>query len=60
MYIADTMAVRLGLGIDERKIVRIAGRLHDIGHYPLSHVCEFPYKKNLESFPDDSFCIQIN
>ncbi len=60
MYIADKMAVRLGLGIDERKIVRIAGLLHDIGHYPLSHVCEFPYKKNLESFPDDSFCTQIN
>ncbi len=60
MYIADKIAVRLGLGIEERKIVRIAGLLHDIGHYPLSHVCEFPYKKNLESFPDDSFCTQIN
>ena len=60
MYIADKIAVRLGLSMEERKIVRLAGLLHDIGHYPLSHVCEFPYKKNLESFPDDSFCMQIN
>lgn len=60
MYIADKIAMRLGLGLKERKIVRIAGLLHDVGHYPLSHVCEFPYKKNLESFPDESFCTQIN
>ena len=60
MYIADKIAVRLGLTLKERKIVRLAGLLHDIGHYPLSHVCEFPYKKGLESFPDDSFCAQNN
>lgn len=60
MYIADKIAIRLGLEPKERKIVRIAGLLHDIGHYPLSHVCEFPYKKNLESFPDNSFCVKIN
>ena len=60
MYIADKIAIRLNLSVEERKIVRLAVLLHDIGHYPLSHVCEFPYKKNLESFPDDSFCSQIN
>lgn len=38
MYIADRMAMQLGLSVQERKIVRLAGLLHDIGHYPLSHV----------------------
>lgn len=60
MYIADKIAIQLKLNVRERKIVRFAGLLHDIGHYPLSHVCEFPYKKNLESFPDDSFCLDVN
>ena len=55
MYIADKIAVQLELPDKERKIIRLAGLLHDIGHYPLSHVCEFPYKKDLESFPDNSF-----
>lgn len=60
MYIADKIATQLGLADSERKIIRLAGLLHDIGHYPLSHVCEFPYQKNLESFPDNSFCKSIN
>lgn len=56
MYIADKIALRLNLSSDERKIVRLAGLLHDIGHYPLSHVCEFPYKKNLENYSYENFC----
>lgn len=45
MHIADKIAISLGLTCQDRKIVRLAGLLHDIGHYPLSHVCEAPYKK---------------
>lgn len=45
MHIADKMAISLGLTTKERKILRLAGLLHDIGHYPLSHVCEAPYHK---------------
>ena len=60
MYIADKMALQLDLPIDQRKIVRLAGLLHDIGHYPLSHVCEYPYKESLEDFPDNSYCKSIN
>ena len=32
MYIADKIAMRLELSMEERKIVRLAGLLHDIGH----------------------------
>lgn len=60
MYIADKIATRLGLTPQERKIVRLAGLLHDIGHYPLSHVCEFPYKKSPGSFPTNEYCKVIN
>lgn len=62
MHIADKIATRLNLTTKERKILRFAGLLHDIGHYPLSHVCEFPYKKSLAllDLPDDRFCHEIN
>lgn len=60
MYIADKIALRLKLSNDERRIIRMAGLLHDIGHYPLSHVCESPYKKGLEIFLDESYCKNIN
>lgn len=60
MHIADKIAIHIGLNDQERKIVRMAALLHDIGHYPLSHVCEFPYKRGLEVFQDNDFCKLIN
>ena len=48
MYIADLMALHLGIFTDEqRQLLRLAGLLHDIGHYPLSHVTEYVYGDNL-------------
>lgn len=45
MYIVDQMAVKLGLFDDnQRQLLRLAGMLHDIGHYPLSHDVEYVYK----------------
>ena len=62
MHIADKMAISLGLTNAERRILRLAGLLHDIGHYPLSHVGEAPYWKpmTLEEKPDNEFCQNIN
>lgn len=62
MHIADKIAISLGLDSKERKFVRLAGLLHDIGHYPLSHVCEAPYRKSmfLEDLSDDKLCKSIN
>ena len=62
MHIADKIAISLKLSSKERKFVRLAGLLHDIGHYPLSHVCEAPYRKPmfLEDLSDDELCKSIN
>ena len=60
MYIADRMAQALHLSTIERKTARLAGLLHDIGHYPLSHVCEFPYKKKMVHFSETAFCEEWN
>lgn len=54
MYIADLMALNLRdseynlkYNDGERQLLRLAGLLHDIGHYPLSHVTEYVYNDNL-------------
>ena len=44
MHVADKMAISMKLTNRERRILRMAGLLHDIGHYPLSHVGEGPYR----------------
>lgn len=43
MHVVDQMALHLGFDDDERQILRLAGLLHDIGHYPLSHDVEGAY-----------------
>ena len=40
MHIADCMVQELGLSDDDRKIVRLAALLHDVGHGPFSHLFE--------------------
>lgn len=56
MYIVDLMACNLKDGQcnrffddEQRQTLRLAGLLHDIGHYPLSHVTEHVYLHNLFS-----------
>lgn len=54
MHIADLMAINIKT-IDskplyndgQRQLLRLAGLLHDIGHYPLSHVTEYVYNSKL-------------
>ena len=43
MYIVDQMAIKLNFNSDERQVIRLAGMLHDIGHYPFSHDVEAAY-----------------
>ena len=46
LYIVDQMAIKLHIFDDnQRQLLRLAGMLHDIGHYPLSHDIEYVYKK---------------
>lgn len=60
MHIADKIAKQLDISDEGRKIIRMAGLLHDIGHYPLSHVCETPYKNSMNSYNEESLCQEVN
>lgn len=40
MYIIDNISQTLGLCLENRKKLRLAALLHDIGHYPFSHTIE--------------------
>lgn len=50
-------------GEENRQILRLAGLLHDIGHYPWSHVTEHvvinDLKKTIRSFPTDDDTIIV-
>ncbi len=44
MHTADKMATKLQFKDHERQFIRLAALLHDIGHYPLSHIGEYAYR----------------
>lgn len=57
MHIVDQMATRLEFSDDARQIIRLAGMLHDIGHYPFSHDVETAYDDaiQLSDSPSEEF-----
>lgn len=48
MHIADQMAIHLEYDEEHRVLLRLAGLLHDLGHYPLSHEGESAYMDEYE------------
>lgn len=66
MHVADKMIVSLQdkenseAFSDKRRLVRMAALLHDIGHYPLSHLIESEVKKDAKSkFKTKDISIEI-
>lgn len=51
MHIADQMAQKLKFDDDSRQVLRLAGLLHDIGHYPLSHDLQTVFEQ-VFSYPE--------
>ncbi len=55
MHIADKMVTTLQEkehlieSSDTRQVIRLAALLHDIGHYPLSHIIEVPIRKDAKA-----------
>jgi HD superfamily phosphohydrolase len=60
MYVADQIAVNIGLDKHQREVVRAAALLHDVGHGPFSHVFEeFLQDMNGEGFTHEYLTYQI-
>lgn len=57
MHIADQMAINLGYDEEHRVLIRLAGLLHDLGHYPLSHEGETAYMQDYYAAKD---CYEAN
>lgn len=54
-HVAGQLADELGLEQNERRLVRMAALLHDIGHGPFSHVSEYALERfsNRSQFPKE-------
>lgn len=57
MHLADRIAFQLGFSDYQRQIARLAGLLHDIGHYPFSHDVESVF---MREFPRNGSTPYLN
>lgn len=65
MHIAGEMAMHINSNLgrpffddSDIEIIRIAGMLHDVGHYPMSHNVESAYKENKKKKEYDNSCVK--